>query len=75
MCIGSQSTVGIRPTESAVRLGVTRASQASNLLMIGERLRDTKAQRVQALGSSGVPQLLGDNVIDIDMPYPGYPPL
>jgi hypothetical protein len=43
--------------------------------MIGERLRDTKAQRVQALGSSGVPQLLGDNVIDIDMPYPGYPPL
>ena len=45
---------------------------ASKLLMISEKLRETKAQRVQALGSSGVPQLLGDNVID--MPYAGYPP-
>jgi hypothetical protein len=56
------------------RQGVAyRSAQPASSFMISERLRETRAQRVQALGSSGVPQLLGDIVID--MPYPGYPPL
>ena len=58
---------GIRPSEIASRLGIGRASVYR---VLGERSGEVggvkaNAHRVQGLGSSGVPQLLGSRLIDM----------